>query len=65
MADDRSSVDKAIDNDNHIWAQERHRRRVMLMRELGKTNRMEARMHVLWIVAAVLGVIAFVMMGLS
>jgi len=51
--------------DRETFEADRHRRRMMLMRELGKTNRMEARMHVLWIVAAVLGVIAFVMMGLS
>lgn len=58
-------TDKAIDNDDRIWRQERHNRRMMLMRMQGETNRMETRMYLLWAVAAVLGGLALLMLAVS
>lgn len=43
---------------------QRHRRRMMLMREMGKTNRMETRMHIAWGVAIFLALIAVVLNAL-
>ncbi len=45
--------------------QERHERRIMLMRMAGDTNRMEFRSHVLMALAVFLGVVAFILMGVS
>jgi cell division protein FtsL len=40
-----------------------HERKMALMRELGKVNRMETRIYMLWAVAAVLIVLALVGMA--
>ena len=45
--------------------QERHRRRLMLMRMQGDTNRLERRMHIMWAVAAVLGGLALILLAAS
>lgn len=50
----------SVDRDFEM-AQERHRRQLMLMGEMGKVNRMEMRMYFLWATAGTLGVVALVM----
>jgi hypothetical protein len=49
------------DRSDREWEQERHQRRMMLMRMQGETNRLETRVHRLWFVAVVLGFIALVL----
>ena len=46
------------------WHDEHHQRQMMLMREMGKVNRMETRMYMLWAVVAVLIVLALLAIGL-
>ena len=41
--------------------QERHRRRIALMRAMGETNRMETRMHILMALAGMLAAVALVL----
>lgn len=54
-------------SDEHDWDSEnaRHQRRMQLMREMGKTNRMETRMHIMWVVVAVLAAFALILGGMS
>jgi hypothetical protein len=40
--------------------QERHDRRMMLMRMQGETNRIETRNHIMMVFAIVLGIIAII-----
>lgn len=47
------------------WEQERHRRRLMLMRMQGETNRLETWMYTCFIVAGFLAVLALLLMSLS
>lgn len=47
------------------YERERQRRRVALMRMQGDTNRMEARMHFFWALAAVLGGLALILVAMS
>jgi hypothetical protein len=47
------------------WHDEHHQRQMMLMREMGKVNRMETRMYMLWAVVAVLIVLALLGVGMS
>lgn len=42
------------------WSQERHQRRMQLMRMQGEVTRQERRLTWLWIVAGVLGVLALI-----
>ncbi len=51
--------------DDFEQEQERHRRRVMLMRMAGETNRMEFRSHMLMALAVFLGVVAVILMGVG
>jgi hypothetical protein len=44
---------------------ERHRRRVQLMRMQGDIDRQERRVHIMWAVAAVLGAIALLLLAVS
>jgi hypothetical protein len=53
-------MDKAIDNDDRIWEQERHQRRMYLMGELGKIERRERRAMCLMFIACALGVLALI-----
>ena len=47
------------------WGQERHQRRMQLMRMQGDTNRLETRMYVCYAVAGVLAIIALVLSAVS
>lgn len=49
------------------WGSEeaRYRRRGQLMREIGRTNRMETRMHILFSVVGILLVLALVLSAVS
>jgi hypothetical protein len=58
-------TDKAISNDDRIWMQERHNRRLMLMRMQGETNRMETRLITFWAIAVILGGLALAMFAMS
>jgi hypothetical protein len=54
---DRDTPRNAEDRE---WEQERHQRRMQLMRMRGETDRLEARMYVMWFVAAALAVVAII-----
>ncbi len=43
------------------FEQERHRRRMVMMNEMGKINRAETRLYWCWAIAGTLGFVAFVM----
>jgi hypothetical protein len=60
----KTPLDSAIDNDEKVWRDERHRRRLVLMRAEGDINRMETRVHVLWGIVLVLGVVALILSAL-
>jgi len=47
------------------WEQERHSRRMKLMRMQGDINRLETRMYIGYAVAGVLTVLALLFMGMS
>lgn len=51
--------------EDHEYQQERHRRRLGLMRAMGETNRMESRMHLLWALAAVLIGLALILAAMT
>jgi hypothetical protein len=44
---------------------ERHRRRIALMRMQGDIDRQERRVHIMWAVAAVLGAVALLLLAAS
>jgi hypothetical protein len=56
-----------LDHSEDLWRdeQERHQRRMALMREMGKTNRMEMWVWVGYSVAAILGILTILMMAVS
>ncbi len=51
--------------DDFEQEQERHRRRIMLMRMAGDTSRMEFRSNMLMALAIFLGVVAFILAGVN
>lgn len=61
----RTPMDKAIDNEDRLWAGDRHQRRKQLMRMQGDTNRMEMRMYVCYAIAGVLAILALVLGAMS
>jgi hypothetical protein len=56
--------DEKISNADHEWEQERHRRRVLLMQEMGKADRLERRVFFGFVIAGVLTVLAILGMML-